>query len=438
MINHSDLDKCIRCGRCMSVCPVYQTTFKETDVARGRLALLESVQEGTTGWSERFEEILSRCLLCGACAENCASKVDANRIFQQARQCLFEATKDWRSSNPMMKSLREGELPGKLLLKGGALLQGLLCTKIPQSSGLHLRFPLSFFTQRTVVPTLAWNPFLKALGPELVDNAKGLRVGFFVGCGANYLFPDAAWALVRILRHMGATVVIPKDQVCCGLPAFVAGDKDTAQKLANKNIAAFRASELDAVLTVCASCGTHLKNLGDLFEDDSLDKIAAQGLAEKHQDAMAFLVEDLGLDAHLQALASVRAPQGGPPYRVAYHDPCHLRIGQGITEAPRKLMDALPGIELVEAPHPGQCCGHGGDFNLSHFELSVEILNRRMEDFKRVEPHAIVTGCTGCLLQLLEGVSRNGLEQAVRVCHPLILVAETMDFGAPSRKSNGP
>jgi len=389
------------------------------------------VQEGTMGWSERFEEILSRCLMCGACAEYCVSMVDAKRIFQHARQCLFQATKDWRSTKAMVKSLREGELPGKLLLKGGALLQGLLCTKIPQSSGLHLRFPLSFFTKRTVVPTLAWNPFLETLDPALEGNAKGLRVGFFVGCGANYLFPGTAWALVRILQHMGATVIIPKDQVCCGLPAYVAGDADTAQALANKNIEAFRASDLDAVLTVCASCGAHLKNLGDLFEDDSLGKVAAQGLAEKHQDAMAFLVEELGLDAHLEALASTHRSQGKPLYRVVYHDPCHLRIGQGITEAPRRLIDALPGVELVEAPHPGQCCGHGGDFNLSHFELSLEILNRRMEDFQRVEPDAIVTGCTGCHLQLAEGVSRKGLEQEVRVCHPLILVEEAMNLTAP-------
>jgi glycolate oxidase iron-sulfur subunit len=356
--------------------------------------------------------------------------VDTNRIFQQARQCLFEAAKDWRSSNPMIKSLRQGELPGKLLLKGGALLQGLLCTKIPQSSGLHLRFPLSFFAERRVIPRLAWNPFLDTLRSGLVDSAKGLRVGFFVGCGANYLFPGAAWALVRILRHMGATVIIPKNQVCCGLPAYVAGDMVTAQRLARQNIEAFRTSELDAVLTVCASCGAHLRNLADLFEDGTAGKASAMAFTEKHQDAMAFLVDNLGLDSHLETLCSARRLRTRPPYQVTYHDPCHLKISQGITEAPRRLLDALPGVELVEAPHTGRCCGHGGDFNLAHFELSMEILNRRMEDFQRVEPDAIVTGCTGCLLQLAEGVSRKGLEQKVRVCHPLVLVEESMDSAA--------
>jgi len=411
----------------MSVCPVYQTTFQEADVARGRLALLESVQDGTTGWSSRLEEILSRCLLCGACTENCASEVQATRIIQQGRHSLFKAGKGYRSSSPLIKGIRRGDLSGKLLLKGGALLQGLLCQKIAESSGLHFRFPLSFFTERAVIPPLAWNPFLKAFRGDLPDKAKGPRVGFFVGCGANHLFPHVAWALVRVLEQTGATVIVPKDQVCCGLPAYVSGDTETAQTLAKKNVDLFGSLELDAVLTVCASCGSHMSHLGTLFEDDPVRQDAAHALGEKHRDAMAYLVEELGLDAHLKAQASAGETPGRPPYRVAYHDPCHLRIGQGVTAAPRRLIEALPGVDLVEAPHPGQCCGHGGDFNLSYFDLSVEIVDRRMEDFHRVEPHAIVTGCTGCLLQLAEGVSRKGLEGRVRVCHPLVLADEALE-----------
>ena len=424
MDNDSNLIECIRCGSCMSVCPVYQTTFQETDVARGRLALLESVKLGTVGWSERLEEILSRCLLCGACDQICASKVQATRIIQQGRERLFRTGKGYRSDNPLIKSVRKGELPGRLLLKGGALLQGLLCKKIAESSGLHLRFPFSFFAERATIPALAWSPFLKVFRPEIARETKGPRVGFFVGCGANYLFPETAWALLRILQHMGANITIPKDQVCCGLPAYVSGDMDMAKALARKNVEAFGSLELDAVLTVCASCGSHLRNLGALFEDDPVAQAAARALAEKHEDAMAFLVDDLGFDAYLRDHPSGSAHQGKPLLRTTYHDPCHLRIGQGITEAPRRLLKALPGVEFLEAPHPGQCCGHGGDFNLSHFDLSVKILDRRMEDFTRVGADAIVTGCTGCLLQFAEGVSRKGLAGKVQVCHPLVLVEQ--------------
>jgi glycolate oxidase iron-sulfur subunit len=247
-----------------------------------------------------------------------------------------------------------------------------------------------------------------------------------VGCGANYLFPEAASALVRILEKMGTEIVIPKEQVCCGLPAYVSGDTDTARALAKRNIDLFSSLDLDAVLTVCASCGSHISHLETLFEDDPVWRDRARAVAQKHKDAMLFLEEDLGFSAHLESRGTAEGSHGAPSHRITYHDPCHLRIGQGVTDAPRKLIEALPGADFVEAPHSGRCCGHGGDFNLSHFDLSMDILDRRMKDLCKAKPHTIVTGCTGCLLQLAEGVSRKGLEGKVRVCHPLVLADEAL------------
>ncbi|MCD6138667.1 MAG: (Fe-S)-binding protein [Deltaproteobacteria bacterium] len=416
------LNKCIRCGQCMSVCPVYQTTFHETDVARGKLALLEAVERGALKSSARLKEILSRCLLCGACADICASQVQTTRLIQQGRHSMFESAALVPPGRLLIKSIRAGNLPGKAVLKGGALLQALLCRKIPETSGLHLRFPLSFFTDRATIPGVAWTPFTKAFHREEKKGNEKLRIGFFVGCGANYLFTEAAWALVRILRLAGHTVIVPEDQVCCGLPAYVAGDTETARDLARKNIEVFDSQKLDVIVTVCASCGSHLMRLGTLFEDDPAFHDRADRLAARHMDATAFLVEKLHFDEHLKNYYSSAERSAPPPVRVVYHDPCHLRIGQGVTEPPRKLLEATPGVKLLEAPHPGRCCGHGGDFNLTHFDLSMEILERRMMDFQAVEPNAIVTGCTGCLLQFTEGVSRHGLEEKIKVCHPLVLL----------------
>jgi glycolate oxidase iron-sulfur subunit len=413
----------------MSVCPVYQITFREADVARGKLALLESVEAGTMKWSNRVVEILSRCLLCGACAQVCASRVKTTLMIQSGRQRLFEVEKRGERQGALIRNLREGLLSARLLLKGGALLQALVCKKIPETSGLHLRFPLSFFAKRLTVPPIARTPFLDAFHPEPPVNAEGPRIGFFVGCGANYLFPGIAWTLVRILGRMGATLVVPKEQVCCGLPAYVSGDTRTARRLAQKNIDLFESLELDAILTVCASCGSHLKALASLFADHTSSRAAAASMAQKGMDAMTFLVDHLGFEAYLKALNPAGSPKGARALRVVYHDPCHLRIGQGINRAPRRLLETLPGVQLVEAPHPGRCCGHGGDFNLSHFPLSMKILDRRMEDFEKVKPETIVTGCTGCLLQFAEGISRRGLAGRIEVCHPLVLIEKAI---APS------
>ena len=422
----TDLNRCKRCGQCMSVCPVYQATFREDDVARGKLALLESVETGTMRWSDRLGKILSRCLLCGACAQVCASRVETTLLIQLGRRRLFEDQKRGEPQNNVLRSVREGRLSARAMLKGGALLQALACKKIPETSGLHLRFPLSFFTERNTVPPIAWTPFLDAFRPGPAENVEGPRIGFFVGCGANYLFPDIARALVRILGRVGATLVVPEDQGCCGLPAYVSGDTKTARKLAKKNIKVFESLELDAILTVCASCGSHLKALASLFADDPSFHDVADSMARKHMDAMTFLVNHLGIEGYLKALEPTGCKNGTKPLRVAYHDPCHLRIGQEITQAPRKLLQAVPGLQLVEASHPGQCCGHGGDFNLSHFPLSMKILERRMEDFEKAQPDKIVTGCTGCLLQFAEGVSRHGLAGRIEVCHPLVLVEKVI------------
>lgn len=422
----TDLNKCKRCGQCMSVCPVYQTTSQEADVARGKLALLECVQAGTMGASKRLEEILSRCLLCGACAQVCASKVETTLIMQSGRYQVFEDRKRNEPRSAVFRALQEGRLNNKAVLKGGALLQALACRKIPETSGLHLRFPLSFFTKRSTVPPIATSPFLHTFKSETAVKGEGPRIGFFVGCGANYLFPPIAEALMHIMECMGANLFIPEDQVCCGLPAYVSGDTETARKLAKKNIEAFKSLELDAILTVCASCGSHLNALASLFSDDPESRDAATSMTEKHMDAMAFMVDHLDFEAYLTSLQPTGPLKETSPLQVAYHDPCHLRLGQGITREPRKLLEALPGVQLVEPPHPGQCCGHGGEFNLSHFSLSMEILDLRMKDFKKVKPEAIVTGCTGCLLQFSEGISRGNLAGKIEVCHPLVLVEKAI------------
>ncbi len=386
------------------------------------MALLEMMGENPMRRSARFGDILSRCLLCGACAEVCANSVHTTDRIQAGRELMFKARTGGWLGGPLARTIMEGERSGRIVSKGGALFQALFCKKIPENSGLYLRFPLSFFVQRSTIPAISWTPFVKAFRSHVSPNVKGARVGFFVGCGANYIFLDAAWALVRILKKMGVDVVVPEDQVCCGLPAFVSGDTKNARALAEKNIEVFGSLKLDAVLTVCASCGSHLGNLGALFDDDPARQTAAGALAAKHRDATHFLVDNLGLDSYLKKPSTPRVSREGASLRAAYHDPCHLRIGQRITDPPRKILEALQGVDLVDTPHRGRCCGHGGDFNLSHFDLSMKILDRRIEDFQKEAVGAIVSGCTGCLIQFIEGVSRHGLSGSVEVCHPLVLV----------------
>ncbi len=408
----------------MAVCPVYQASFRESDAPRGRLALLETLRRSAHG-TRRLKEILSRCLLCGACAQVCANRVDTVSILQAGRSRLFPdhgggtgdlfAQGDW-----------ERILSKRLVSKGGTLLQALVCRHIPQSSGLHIRFPLRFFTQRKTIPALAEESFIEAFGKNKPDKPTQIRVGLFVGCGANYLFTESAWALVAILRRLDVTVIVPSAQGCCGLPAFVSGNDSRAATLARKNIEVFEQAGVDAVLTVCASCGSHLQGLAQVFKESPSWRRRAQALADKHKDAMRFLVEDTRVASLFKPSPVGTGQPSLPMNRVAYHDPCHLRIGQGVVDAPREFLTMVPGVELVEASHPGRCCGHGGGFNLSHFPVSMEILEKRMTDFKSLAPDTIATGCTGCLLQFMEGMGRMTREHRIRVCHPLVLAQQAL------------
>jgi glycolate oxidase iron-sulfur subunit len=408
------LKQCIKCGACMSVCPVYQTTRLESDVARGKLAVLREVESGRLDLSSGVSEILSRCLSCGACAEVCANSVQSNTLIQYGRQQDFLKHKPAMSQS-LLKALTPEDLSHNVLIKESALLEKLLCKKVPESSGLHLRFPLSFFTQRSIIPQISTSPFLEGCLPDEKSAGGKIRVGFFVGCGTNYLFPETGRALLDILKEVSIVPFIPEQQGCCGLMAYSLGDQKRAVDLAKRTIDLFSDQRLDYIITTCASCGAQLKAFPTLFETET-ERRQAEKFSEKVMDVTSFLVDVVGYDK----LGPTRQQiSKGSPVRVVYHDPCHLRIKQKVVEAPMRFLSVIPGIELVELST--QCCGHGGTFNFFNYSLSMQILDRRMSEIEQAQPDKIVTGCTGCLLQLQEGIQRIKTTKKIDVLHPLVL-----------------
>jgi glycolate oxidase iron-sulfur subunit len=406
------------------------------DVARGKLSVLQEVESGRLVASG-VSDILSRCLLCGACAEVCANNVQSDILIQYGRQqdCF---KRKLVLPQRLIKAITSEELDRHILIKGGALLEKLLCRHVPESSGLHLRFPLSFFTQRSIIPQIASTSFLEGCHSENKKASGNIRVGFFVGCGTNYLFPDIGSAVLEILREAGISPFIPEQQGCCGLMAYTTGDQKRAVALAKHTIDLFSDQELDYIVTTCAGCGAQLKAFPELFNTET-ERRQAERFSEKVIDATSFLIdvveyerlaESSGLKPQGNKEMSCPLLQGGStpqkksedsPIRVVYHDPCHLRIKQKVMEAPRRFLRTIPGIELTELSTPQQCCGHGGTFNLSNFSLSMGILDREMSEIEQVRPDKIVTGCTGCLLQFQEGVQRIKTEKRIEVLHPLVL-----------------
>ncbi|MGH9679963.1 MAG: (Fe-S)-binding protein, partial [Candidatus Acidiferrales bacterium] len=235
-----------------------------------------------------------------------------------------------------------------------------------------------------------------AVGP------RRARVALFAGCVAQVSFSKLHEATIRVLTANGCEVVVPAGQSCCGALAAHAGVRDAARDLARINLAAFLAGDFDAVITNAAGCGSTLKEYEDFFPAGSDDHARALAFRKKMRDATEFLA-DLGMTAKLAAM----------PERVTYQDSCHLLHGQKIREAPRQLLRAIPGVELVEMAMSDYCCGSAGSYNVTETETSLALLAEKMKHARATSAPMIVTANPGCLLQMRAGAEIHGTGQEV-------------------------
>jgi glycolate oxidase iron-sulfur subunit len=223
-------------------------------------------------------------------------------------------------------------------------------------------------------------------------------VGLFTGCVMPELFGATQTATAGVLACNGFEVVVVAGQGCCGALQAHAGDAGFAHGLLEANVAAFGEEELDAIVFDSAGCGAFVRD-------------SATPLAQLVRDPCEWL------DAQ-----GPRPFERELPLRVCYDDPCHLLHGQGVRDAPRRLLEAIPGLELVPHADPGACCGAAGTYNLTQPAMSAAVLARKMDALAAADPDVIVTGNPGCLMQLRAGVAERGLRAQVR--HPVELLAE--------------
>jgi glycolate oxidase iron-sulfur subunit len=387
----------------MAVCPVYLVARREGGVARGKLMIIQAHRQGDPGLTRKYRQVITSCLLCGSCTQSCPNEVDTAAVVQAARAELAGKKKlGWFKRFVLRRILPSRRLL-PALLRGARWSRALWAAKIPRDSGLYIRF--SGRKNRRRIPPIAKKFFMagdvlstpRTLRAPRTPAGAGMKVAVFVGCVSNYLRPQAADATVRVLSSLGAEVWVPEDQGCCGLPAFGAGEVEAARKLARRNLEAFLPAGgpvPDAITTPCASCAAMLKkHLPELLEDPR-----ARELADR---VVPFSRLAVRLGGNAAAGESTRGPL------LCYHDPCHLSRGFGEKDAPRQLLTTLPGAGFVEMDHPCKCCGHGGSFNVSHYDLSTAISRQKVESILASGADMLVTECSGCLLQLAEALGRQ-------------------------------
>jgi len=393
-----DSSGCMKCGFCMSACPVYAIDHIESHVARGRNVLIHKLSENEIKLDSPYDDRLSFCLLCGRCETVCPAKVPSARINIAARTQVIRQ----KGMKLYQRLIYRGLLNNRKLM---AILLGI-ASSIPGVSVKngtplrHMADSVLLFTRKLALPKIS-RPFLSKRISNNVNMTEKKRIAVFPGCAFEFFFADIGEQIIKDLKDAGYNAVYPQKLACCGIAVRSAGDLETAQKMAKKNIDAL--SDFDTIVTGCATCGSALKDYGNWFENGDEWQSSAQKLAEKTRDLSEFLAEHEIKSEVAETLI------------VTYHDPCHMRWHQGVREQPRKLLQSIKGIKYVEMEGADDCCGLGGSFSITHRDISLAIQDKKMKAIKKTNADIVVTSCPGCIVQLKDGAIRHGLD--IQVMH---------------------
>lgn len=397
------LADCVHCGFCLPACPTYALWNRETDSPRGRIHLMKVALEGKTSVTAEFARHFDTCLGCMACMTACPSGVQYDKLLEAARPQL-----ERRLRRPLHDRLFRRLIftlfPHPRRLRWAALLlwtwQQLGMRRVARATGLLNVLPARLRAMEAVAPRIALGSAWSAM-PRVVPaaGARRRRVALLLGCVQRVFFADVNRATARVLAADGCEVVIPRAQGCCGALLLHAGREDDAAALARRFVDAFEPAlaTVDAIVINAAGCGSTLKEYGHLLRDDPAYAARAEALADKCRDVSEVLA-DLG----------PRAPRRPLRMRVAYHDACHLRHAQGVSTEPRRVLAAIPELDVCEAPDGGLCCGSAGIYNLVEPEAADELGSRKAGAILATGAEAVVSSNPGCLLQLGGALERAG------------------------------
>ncbi len=402
--HYDEISHCNRCGFCQVACPIFRSTGHETGVARGRLALLRAIIEGRLEWNPEVEAPLFDCLLCGACTANCFPAIPTSDLIIKARAQYLE--KVGRKSIHRLLFDQLLPYPRRLHLAARAVALGKNTgvADLAHSLGLLKIFGRDFAHANEIVERFPTRPLRDKIKTGTHSgNGQSLRIGYFVGCGVDIISQDAGHATLQLLKKIGKSVRV-SENCCCGLPAWSYGDLKAARKLARRNLSILAAEDLDVIVTDCSSCASFLKNYPQLFPEAGKQHENAATVSARVKDVVQLIHS---MEAATNALK--------PTVTVTYHNPCHAVRGQGLSTEPGEILKRLPGIEYRPLPEADWCCGGAGSYAFAHYELSQQVLNRKMDNLKQTDADLLVTSCPACIMHLSYGVRKHGL--GTKVCH---------------------
>jgi len=404
------IEKCVHCGFCLPVCPTYVLWGQEMDSPRGRIYLMKLASEGATEMTSNWVSHFDSCLGCMACMPACPSGVDYGKLIEATRAQIERNTErspgEKRYRRFLFENLTRPERLKRMRLPLLAYQKAGL-QAVVRATGLLRLLPKRVQVLEALLPRLERSEHVAELTPAA--GTKRLRVGLLLGCVQREFFPQVNAATARVLAAEGCEVIAPGTQPCCGALLVHAGEEAAALELAKKTIDAFEGSNVEAIVSNAAGCGSNVKDYAYLLRDDPAYADRARSFSAKCKDVSEIL-----------ASLEPRVTRHPLKLRVAFHDSCHLLHAQGVRSQPRALLSKIPGLQLAEIPESVICCGSAGIYNLVQPDAANAIGDRKAMLIAPLKADVVATGNPGCLQQLEASLSRNG--QQTPVVHTIQLL----------------
>ena len=400
----SQIFRCVRCGACANVCPVFRLIggHRMGHVYIGAIGLILTYLYHDR---DAAKILCQSCIGCEACKNVCSGGINLPLLIREIRARF----------NEMDGAPMEAALLGRIMADRKLFHRLLRYIRFSQrpvagTDGFvrHLPAVLMGHHNYKSLPVLAKHPF-RELWPDLRPriSTPRFRIALFAGCAQDFIYPEQLEAAVKLFARYGVAVDFPMSQTCCGLPLVMMGQDKVAADVARQNIEAF-AGDYDAIVTLCASCASHLKN-GYL----DLPGIQSESFSNKIMDFSSFVHDMLGLDAKDFL---------NDGEKTTYHAACHLCRGLGVREAPRALISKA--ADYVPCAEEEVCCGFGGTYSAKFPEISAQLLQKKLDNITRTGATRLVADCPGCIMQIRGGVHKHNMP--VKVTHIAELLAENL------------
>jgi glycolate oxidase iron-sulfur subunit len=414
------IDTCVHCGFCLSTCPSYRVLGKEMDSPRGRIYLMDGINEGEIPLSPAIAAHFDSCLGCLACVTTCPSGVQYDQLIEATRA---QVVRNHPRSLPdrLLRHLIFSVFPYpqrmRLLLRPLGLYQKLGLQKWVRSLGYFKQIAPQLAAMESVLPEIPAQAFQDTI-PTLIpaQGQRRYRVGMLLGCVQRLFNPAVNDATVRVLTANGCEVVVPASQGCCGALSHHQGQEEQAKVFARAMIDSFADADVEAIVINASGCGHTLKDYAHILQDDADYCDRAQAFVTRVKDVQEFLAE-VGLTAPLSPLQE-------QPLVLVYQDACHMLHGQKISVQPRQLLRQIPGVQLREPIDAALCCGSAGVYNILQPEVAEELGQQKVQNLTNTGATVIASSNIGCFVQISKHLKLQ--HKTIPVLHPMQLLDYSM------------